>query len=143
MGTTKLRPNFTGTWRVNFEKSVMRVPLPKQTLVKIEHREPVLIQEMVFANPDGSEQRLTFTYETNVETANLISGTMARTRAWWDGMEFVIETKLKRSDRELHFRDHWSISEDGKTFTMAHRDDDLAGQITVLEIISQDTPTEG
>ena len=139
MSTTKLRPNLTGNWRVNFEKSVMRVPLPKQTLVKIEHREPVLIQEMVLANPDGREQRLTFTYETGAETLNSISGNVARTRAWWDGLEFVIETNLKRPDGEMHFKDHWSLSDDGQTLTMAHRDDDLAGQITVLEKISRDS----
>jgi hypothetical protein len=35
--------------------------------------------------------------------------------------------------REAHFRDFWSLSSDGQTLIMEHRDDDLAGQITFLE----------
>lgn len=45
----------------------------------------------------------------------------------------MIESLMKVSDREYHFKDHWSFSDDGRTLTMAHRDDDLAGQISVLE----------
>jgi hypothetical protein len=35
--------------------------------------------------------------------------------------------------RELHFRDCWSLSPNGQILTMEHRDDDLAGQIAVLQ----------
>jgi hypothetical protein len=34
------------------------------------------------------------------------------------------------------FRDYWSVSDDRRTLTMTHRDDDLAGQVTVLERIA-------
>jgi len=47
-----------------------------------------------------------------------------------------IESLLKVADRELHFRDHWSLSGDKKILTMAHPDDDLAGQISILESVS-------
>jgi len=40
-------------------------------------------------------------------------------------------------DRELHFKNHWSLSDDGQTLTMAHRDDDLAGQIAVHHKMAQ------
>jgi hypothetical protein len=40
---------------------------------------------------------------------------------------------LKAVERELRFRDHWFLSNDAQTLTMEHRDDDLAGQISVLE----------
>jgi hypothetical protein len=58
---------------------------------------------------------------------------MARTHARWDGTELVIESWLETPDRRLHLKDHWSLSADGQTLTMAHRDDDLAGQIVVNE----------
>jgi hypothetical protein len=37
--------------------------------------------------------------------------------------------------RKYHFRDFWSLSDDGKVLKMVHRDDDLSGQITVLNKI--------
>jgi len=49
----------------------------------------------------------------------------------------VIESRMTTPDRESHFKDHWSLSNDGQTLTMAHRDDDLAGQVSVLEKSSQ------
>jgi hypothetical protein len=40
---------------------------------------------------------------------------------------------MKAPDREFKFKDYWSLSSDGRMLTMAHRNDDLAGQISVLE----------
>jgi len=50
-----------------------------------------------------------------------------------DGEELVIESSMKTPDRTFHFKDHWSLSDAGRTLTMAHPDDDLAGQVSVLE----------
>ena len=57
---------------------------------------------------------------------------MGRTEARWVGQELLIESRMETKGRTLHFKDYWSISADGGTLTMAHRDDDLAGQVSVL-----------
>jgi hypothetical protein len=101
--------------------------------MRIEHREPRLIQQIHLTNADGTERRLTFTYETGAETANSVGEAMVRTHARWEGKELVIESRMKTPGHEAYFKDHWSLSDDGQTLTMAHRDDDLAGQISVLE----------
>jgi hypothetical protein len=127
------RPDFTGVWEMNFERSILRGSAPKRTVVRIEHREPQLIQDIRVTDVHGTEQRLTFTYQTGAETTNSVGEVTARTHARWEGTELVIESRTSIPGRELHFKDHWSLSEDGQTLTMAHRDDDLAGQISVLE----------
>jgi len=134
---TKSRPDFTGVWEMNLERSILRGSAPKRILVKIEHREPRLIQQILFTNAGGTAQRMTFTYETDAETTNPVGEGTARTHARWEGTELVIESRMKTPGREVHFKDHWSLSDDGRTLTMAHRDDDLAGQISVLEKSSQ------
>jgi len=126
---------------MNLERSVLRGPAPKRVLVKIEHREPQLIQQIHFTNSAGTDERLTFNYEIGAKTTNLVRGATVRTRACWEGTELVIESWMKTPARELHFKDHWSLSEDGRTLTMAHRDDDLAGQISVFEKRSQEETT--
>lgn len=133
MDFARARTDFTGVWRANLQKSVLRGSAPKQILVKIEHREPLLIQQILVVDGGGAERRQTFTIAIGGETINSIGGTPARSRAQWEGTELVIESWMKTPEREFHFRDHWSLSNYGQTLTMEHRNDDLAGQITILE----------
>jgi hypothetical protein len=108
--------------------------------MEIEHREPRLVQKIHLTNADSAEKRMTFAYETGAETTNSVGEAPARSSACWEGEELVIESRVMTPCREVHFRDHWSVSDDGRTLTMAHRDDDLAGQISVLE---KRSPTDG
>jgi hypothetical protein len=133
MVAAQLRTDFTGLWKVNLEKSVLRGPAPKEILMKIEHREPMLNQQILLIDAGGTRRRQAFAFGIGGEWANPVGGSTARTRAQWEGTELVIESWMKTPERELHFKDHWSLSRDGQTLAMAHRDDDLAGQITILE----------
>jgi hypothetical protein len=130
---TDSRPDFTGVWELNLERSILRGPTPKRIVMQIEHREPRLVQQIHFTSAVGVEKRMTFAYETGAETTNSLGGAPVRTSARWEGEELVIESRVTTPCREVHFEDHWSVSDDGRTLTMAHRNDDLAGQISVLE----------
>jgi hypothetical protein len=130
------RTDFTGVWKANLEKSLLRGPARKEILVKIEHQGPLLIQQILLVEADGTERRQTFTIEIGGQTINSIGGTPARSRAQWEGRELLVESWMKTPEREFHFKDYWSLSRDGQRLIMAHRDDDLAGQITLLERLS-------
>lgn len=56
-----------------------------------------------------------------------------RSCSQWTGAELLIESWMNVGGREGHFRDYWSLSLDGGTLKMEHRDNDLAGQTTLLE----------
>jgi hypothetical protein len=128
-------PDFSGVWRLNLEKSTFRGPAPKEILVRIQHREPTLTQTMLVVAADGGEQRWAFTFDTSGgESTNTSAAGEVQTRAHWeDGPELIIDSVLRTPARTFHFSDHWSLSADGRTLTMAHPDDDLAGQVAVLE----------
>ena len=128
-----LKTDFTGVWKANLDESVLRGPARKQILVKIDHRGPLLIQQILVADAGGPERRQTFIIEVGANTINTVNGTPARSRAQWEGKELLIESWMKTPDREFHFKDFWLLAGDGQTLTMTHRDDDLAGQITLLE----------
>ena len=133
MNGAQSRPDFTGVWVVKFDKSTLRGQAPKEIVMKIDHREPSVLQQMNVTYEDGRKQRLTFEYRTTGEETRHAAGGTARSRARWEDAELVIESSMKTPDRAFHFRDHWSLSNDGCTLTMAHRNDDLDGQISVLE----------
>lgn len=49
---------------------------------------------------------------------------------------------MNRGERQIHFCDYWSLSSDGRTLTMEHRGDDLAGQITFLDRTEPTKPAQ-
>jgi len=133
MNPTNAPPDFTGVWELNLGRSTLRGSEPKRMVMEIEHREPRLVQQIHLTNAGGAEKRMTFAYETGAETSNSLGGAPARSSARWEEEELVIESRVLTPCRQVYFKEHWSLSGDGGTLTMTHRDDDLAGQISILE----------
>jgi len=128
------KPDFSGVWQLNLEKSTFRGQAPRELLVKIEQLDPTLRQTMLIVAVDGREQQQIFTYDTTgQESTNNVGHNEVQTRAHWNGSELVIDSVMKTPSRTFHFSDHWSLSSDGQTLQMAHRDDDLAGQVAILD----------
>ena|SRR5258706_15226822 len=125
--------NFTGHWLADLSKSRFLGPLPKAVSVKIEHSGPEIQEIIEITNPDGSEERVTFKGWTNGEQdKNLLNGIAVSGYARWYEEELIIESRMRFAGREMHFCDCWSLSSDGQTLFMEHRNDDLAGQLTIL-----------
>ena len=129
-----MNSNFTGTWKANLAKSRFLFPLPKGIVIQIEHSENRLREEIAAVKHDGLEERAVFTCSTEGHDGHsTLNGQTIRGKARWVGNELVIESWIEAGDRELYFRDCWSLTENGRTLVMEHRDDALSGQITVLE----------
>jgi hypothetical protein len=126
--------DFAGVWKANLEKSKFLGPPPKALAMKIDQSQTELHQEIVVTRTDGKEDRMTFNCWTNGEPyKNSLNGQTIRGSASWQNDELIIESWLKVGEREMHIRDYWSLSDDRKTLIMEHKEDDLAGQRTVLE----------
>jgi hypothetical protein len=124
------QPNFSGLWEANLDKSHIRAPLPAKLMMKIAHGEEDLKQAVLVTRPDGTQERQVFTYPmTGVPSDTELHGLPLKVRTQWNGPEMVIEASFGGTT----LRDYWVLSDDGRTLTMTHRDDALAGQTTVLE----------
>jgi len=126
-------PDLSGVWELNLEKSVLKGPSPRRMTVTVEHDEPNISQHIRSIRTDGTEQLQSVKFTVGTEEVNSIRGVPLRTLARWEGKELVVESWMKMTEREFHFKDYWSVSDDGRTLTMAHRDDDLAGQVSILQ----------
>jgi hypothetical protein len=125
-----MQPNFSGLWQGDLSKSHMGEPLPAKLMMKIAHGEEDLRQSILIERSDGTHDRRVFSYSmTGAQSVTELRGLPLKSRVLWNGPEMVIEATYGESV----LRDYWSLSEDLLTLTMAHRDDVLAGQITVLE----------
>jgi len=126
--------NFSGSWRTNLAKSKILFSPPRELVVQIDHAGDHLREEIIVLKEDGSKERAVFTCSTDGgEGQRTLNGRAIRGRSYWIGNELVIESWIELGNRELHFRDCWSLAENGQMLVMAHRDDALAGQVTVLE----------
>lgn len=128
------QPNFTGRWKADLSASRLQGPMPKEIVVSIAHAEPDLKVEMTMVTEKHSPTRMAFaTRTTNEPTTNTVRGGEWISRARWIGDELLIESHVSRDGWRLHFLDYWSLSNDGRRLTMEHRDDALAGQVTILD----------
>jgi len=131
--------DFSGIWRLVLARSVM-TRAPAAMFVRIEHREPAFTQTILSIAADGARSTAVFTgTTTGTPFANTVNGTEMSGRASWRGEELLIETDFTVGERIFRFRDFWSLAGHG-TLRMEHRDDDLAGQVAVLERAPEPPP---
>lgn len=125
--------DFTGVWTADLAASTLRGPIPREIVFSIAHAAPDLRAELTMTTMDGQSVHTVFVVRTTGEPAlNNVLGSEWLSEARWTGPELLIESRVAQAGRELRFRDYWFLSNDGSTLTMEHRDDDLAGQITIL-----------
>jgi hypothetical protein len=130
-------PTFTGTWKADLAKTKLIGGDPKEIIVKIDHAEPMIFVNMLFTPTEGVSHKIEFKGRTDGEhVENVVLGASWHSTIQWIGSELLIESHVSQNGRNFHFRDFWSLSDDGTVLTMIHRDDDLAGQVTVLDRMS-------
>jgi len=107
------KPNFSGAWKMNREKSKFADGGPDAILIKIDHKEPALTEEWSMTTPEG-ERSFQGKYTTDgKETEQEVMGRTAKTSAKWEGDALVIEFKAA----DGFFKRKITLSADGKTMT--------------------------
>ena len=129
-----MRPNFSGTWRLNAAKSNLLGPPPSSD-VSILHNEPYFESTMMARRSGGEEVSVVFRGNTSGgQFDNKLGSNTVHSRAAWEDDELKIESWMEVNGRQAHFCDYWFFADGGgSTLIMEHRDDDLAGQRSVLE----------
>jgi hypothetical protein len=110
------KPNFTGEWTINLEKSDFgQLPAPYKFVRKIEHNEPNL---KIVTDQSGERGEFTTvtTYTTDgKECINVVRGSEVKSTAEWDGDTLVINGTMDRQGLEITYQEKMALSEDGKT----------------------------
>lgn len=116
-----VKPNFTGVWKLNLQKSKLEIPPPTATTFRIDHREPHfhLSRTHVYGKQsdtwsadlttDGKEY---YQKEGNLETW---------TRVYWDGDSLVLDQKIKLNGKEGTNVVRYSLADNGRTFIALER----------------------
>jgi hypothetical protein len=118
------RPDFSGTWKQNMEKSPTKSSWLKSYANKIELQGSNLKVTTTTVS-DRGERTYDRTYLIGKEEKSQDrEGDQHTTNVKWDGNALIFETIEKEHDATLASKEIWTLSEDGKTLTKSiHRSD--------------------
>ncbi len=109
------KPDLSGTWKLNREKSKFASGGPDNLSIKVDHKEPAFAEAWSMSTPDG-ERSFQAKYATDgKETEQEVMGRTAKTSAKWEGDALVIEWQQEGR----FFKRKITLSADGKTLTKA------------------------
>ena len=113
IAAAQTKPDFSGSWKMNREKSKFERGGPDNLLIKIDHKEPAFVEDWKMSTPNG-ERAFQAKYTTDgKETEQEVMGRTAKTSAKWDDDGLVIEFKTENG----FFKRKITLSADGKTIT--------------------------
>jgi hypothetical protein len=113
-------PNLSGTWKGNVAKSDFgQMPAPSSFSAKIDHKDPSLKVASTFVGDQG-EMTFEMTFSTDgTETTNQMGPFTMKSKAKWEGNALLVESKGSSDNGEFTSKEKWTLSEDGKTLTIA------------------------
>jgi hypothetical protein len=114
------RPNFTGTWRFNAEKSMLQIPAPEYAVFVIEHDDPCFCLDRTHAI-GGKTDTLSITL--NIDGAPVVTSR--------DGLE--IHSTLHWEDDALVFISTFPGHDDQASNTVRYRLDDAGRTLIAKE----------
>ncbi|PWU00969.1 MAG: hypothetical protein C5B51_24065 [Terriglobia bacterium] len=113
------KPNFSGTWKLNFEKSDFgSLARPAALINKIAHREPDIELTMTEVSAGGETVTKALFTTDGKENLNSARGNTVRSKQWWEGSVLVTEAQGTLAGTRFTGKSRWSLSADGKVLTI-------------------------
>jgi hypothetical protein len=132
------KPNFTGTWKLNIEKSNFGPsPAPQSMIDKIDHQEPVL--RLTSTRVDqGAEDSASLSWTTDgKESSNTLRGGEVKSKLRWEGAVLFMESVMNVGGNALSLQDKWTLSQDGKTLTMVRHYSGPEGDVDFTYVLER------
>jgi hypothetical protein len=119
LGQAQAKSDFSGTWKMNLSKTDYGPLPPPDTLIeKIVHDDPSLKVNIVQTGGTG-DANYDQAYTTDgKESVNHMGDNEFKTTLRWDGDDLVGDTKGTYDGNEFTSKDHWALSDGGKTMTL-------------------------
>jgi hypothetical protein len=112
------KPNFSGTWKLNVEKSDFGVLPPSNSRTDVvDHQDPNL---KVSVSDDGAQGQQNYTLVMTTdgkEAINKPGGLEMKSIATWNANNLVVNAKLQFQGSDVGIKTSWALSDDGKTLT--------------------------
>src|SRR2546421_7225955 len=128
----QIRPDFSGTWKLNADRSKFASEAPANVIVRFENDGRILHETLTTARSGfKSTTKLIYSLDGG-EIVNHVGDEEIKATAKWDGETLVLEWKDQGGTSTRRF----AMAKDGKSMTMEVRDSDPnipAGDVVVLD----------
>ena len=113
------KPDFSGNWKMDADKSVFPagIPAPTSLTRKVDHKDPNLSVNSSQSSPQG-DMNSEAKYSTDgKETTNSMMGNDVKSKAVWEGKTLVITSAANFGGADVKLVDKWTLADDGKSMT--------------------------
>lgn len=133
------KPNFTGEWKLNIEKSSFGpMPPPVSQVMKIDHSDPKMVSTSDQESADGQKMSIVMKYTTDgVEAVNDLRGAPAKVIAKWEGEALVVNTKLDFQGMEIKIVNTMKLAADGKSITAVAKIETPQGEFESTSLLEK------
>jgi len=134
------RPNFSGRWRMDKEKSQFNgFTVPDAVIRVVDHHDPMINLHTIQTTGQKTSMTDVIYFTDNSVTTNTIRGRDAQCRAYWDGPALVVRTKMimKNGEHEV-IEDRWELSADGNTLTTGSHIVTESGEATLTLVCEKE-----
>lgn len=132
------KPNFSGTWKVNIEKSTFDPsPTPKSLTYKIEHQEPSLKLTSTRVDDEAEDSVVLKLTTDGQENTNVVHNNDVKSKVTWQGAVLLIDSVTTIEGGTYGLKDQWSLSADGKTITWLRHYTSSAGEADAKYILEK------
>lgn len=112
------KPNYSGTWKLNLEKSDFGVLPPSGGRTDVvDHQDPNLKVSISDAAAQGQQDYTLLLTTDGKEAINKPGGLEMKSVAAWEADTLVVNTKLQFQGSDVSIKTKWTLSPDGKTLT--------------------------
>lgn len=128
------KPNVSGTWKMNAEKTKFEQGGPQDITIKFDQQGSTLNETLTLTNDQGERSaNLSYNMEGK-ETQQQFEGRPIKTTAKWEGDSLVIEFK---NEEGMGLLRKITVSSDGKTMTMAVKRSNPNGSINDIVVLEK------
>ena len=119
--TKSTKPNFSGRWVLNLEKSKLQIPQPTSSLFEIDHREPKFRLTRTHVYADRSDTITMDLTTDGTEYPQEFGELRSRTRLYWAESTLILDMKVSLKDHKGTNVDRYSLENAGQTFVAVER----------------------
>jgi hypothetical protein len=142
-GAAQAKPNFSGDWKLNVDKSDFG-PMPPPTTMtqKIDHADPDLKVSTSQSGPQGDISYDAKYTTDGKECTNTVGPMEAKSTVTWDGDDLAVTTDLDANGMQIKIKGKWSLSADGKTLTQSAHVNTPQGEIDMKYVLEKQEKQE-
>ncbi len=139
-GSAQTHPDFSGTWKLNVEKSDFGpLPPPASRTDVITQSDAQVKDAVKSVGPDG-DMDLNLVYNLDgTMSVSQFRGSDVKSTAKWDGAALAVESKLNIQEQDIGISSRWTLSADGATLTMASHFTSPMGEADTTYVLEKQT----